>query len=310
MVALWSNEDKALENIYLEGYDIENGVLVRCEKPIPVRRIHTGYSKLYYDKRSLPDDVHSGILLAHNGLEAPDSVKKRLIPTLNDNIIGYMVVDGANFDNPDLHSCLLSAGIFNGNGFFVRKDNYLEKLPMFCASRYITYNRAWTERARIMKSADGADRFAKDVASGKLNQFLLKCLLFTCVEMQNHMRTFTGSDGRFYRNELCLDGTNGETIALRDIKELFISEKEKAILQQWEAVMQWAKKADNYNPALTYGVYQIFAELDTSHVDETTGNTVWDHVELHTALAGLKILAKEYYNSEIVPVLFEYDFLK
>lgn len=310
MVALWTNEDKVLEDIWLEGYDIENGDLVRYTTPIPVRRIHTGYSKLYYDKRTMTGDIHSGILLAHNGLEAPDNVKKRLIPTWNDNIIGYMVVDGANFDNPDLHSCLLSAGIFNGNGFFVRKDNYLEKLPMFCASRYITYNRAWTERARIMKSADGADRFAKDIASGKLKQFLLKCLLFTCVEMQNHMRTFTGSDGRFYRNELCFDSTNGETIALRDIKKLVVGDKEKAILQQWETVLYWAKKADNYNSTLTYGVYQIFAELDTSHVDETTGNTVWDHVELHTALAGLKTLVKDYYNSEITPLLFEYEFVK
>lgn len=310
MVALWTNEDKTLEDIWLEGYNIEGDNLVRYEKPIPVRRIHTGYSKLYYDKRTMSDDIHSGILLAHNGLEAPDSVKKRLIPTRNENIIGYMVVDGANFDNPDLHSCLLSAGIFNGNGFFLRKDNYLEKLPMFCASRYITYNREWTERARIMKSADGADRFVKDVASGKLKQFLLKCLLFTCVEMQNHMRTFTGSDGRFYRNELCLDGTNGETIALCDINDLAVGDKEKAIMQQWETVIHWAQKANNYNPTLTYGVYQIFAELDTSHVDETTGKIVWDHVELHTALTGLKTLVKEYYNTEIVPVLFEYEFVK
>ena len=310
MVALWTNENKVLEDISLDGYDIENGALVKYGKPIPVRRIHTGYSKQYYDKRTMPGDVHSGILLAHNGLEASGSVKKRLIPTWNDNIIGYMVVDGANFDNPDLHSCLLSAGIFNGNGFFVRKDNYLEKLPMFCASRYITYNRSWTERARIMKSADGADRFAKDVANGKLNQFLLKCLLFTCVETQNHMRTFMGSDGRFYRNELCLDNTNGETIALGDIKNLIIDKKESVLLQQWNTVLHWAKQANNYNSSLTYGVYQIASELDTSYIDEVTGKTVWDHVELHTALTGLKGLVKEYYNSEIVPVLFTYDFLK
>lgn len=87
-------------------------------------------------------------------------------------------------------------------------------------------------------------------------------------------------------------------------------DREKAILNQWETVLQWAKKAENYSPSLTYGVYQIYAELDTSHVDETTGNTIWDNVELHTALAGLKTLVKDYYNSEIVPVLFEYEFIK
>ena len=224
--------------------------------------------------------------------------------------MGYMVAHSSGFDNPDLDSSLLVAARYDGNGFFLRKDNYLEKLPMFCASRYITYNRAWTERARIMKSADGAERYRADVASGKLTQFLLKCLLFTCLEMQNHMRTFTGSDGRFYRNELCFDGTNGETIALRDIKSLAVSKKEDELFKQWETVLYWAKQAEGYNSALTYGVYQIFAELDTSHIDEATGSTVWDNVELHTALTGLKTRVKEYYNSEIVPMLFEYEYLK
>ncbi len=57
-------------------------------------------------------------------------------------------------------------------------------------------------------------------------------------------------------------------------------------------------------------IYQIYAELDTSHIDETTGDTVWDNIELHTALKGLKTLVKDYYNSEIVPTLYEYEFLK
>ena len=308
MCACWSNEDMALEEFTLNGYDIlPDGTLSECVK-LPVKRIYETYSAQYYDKRIFSNDADGTVVLGFDGKECAS--KGRIVPKLNDNILGYMTIDTSGFDNPDIHASLLSAALYNAHGFFLRKDNYLEKLPMFCASRYITYNRAWTERARIMKSADGADRYNADVASGKLAQFLLKCLLFTCTEMQNHMRTFTGSDGRFYRNELCLDGTNGETIALRDIKGLLLGYKEKAILKQWEAVLQWAKKAENYNPALTYGVYQIFAELDTSHVDETTGNIIWDNVELHTALAGLKTLVKDYYNSEIVPVLFEYEFLK
>lgn len=189
-------------------------------------------------------------------------------------------------------------------------ESYLEKLPMFAASRYITYNREWTERARIMKSADGAERFARDVKNGKLTQFLLKCLLFTCLEMQNHMRTFTGSDGRFYRNELCLDTTNGETLASADISKLNTNDREKELLHQWEQVLHYARQSDNYDPAITYGVYQIFTELDTSHKDEKTGDTVWENIELHTALQALKSLIKAYYNEEIVPALFEYEFLK
>lgn len=186
----------------------------------------------------------------------------------------------------------------------LHKDNYLTKLPMFCASRYITYNRQWTERARIMKSADGADRFNKNI--NNLDQWLRKCLLFTCLEMQNHMRSFTGSDGRFYRNELCLDG---DTIASKDLAKLNTNDTEKQLLAQWQHLMAEVKKTKEYNKALTYGVYQIFAEIDTSYKDDD-GNTVWNNLEVHSALQTLKNLVKEYYNKEIVPKLFEHEFLK
>ena len=309
MCAYWGQAEANIDNIEIHGYDIAPNETLDDFGMLCVKRIHTMYSKTYYDKRTFPDDTENGVLLQHDGGLAVNQ-KMRIKPLFNNNIMGYLVVDGPGFDNPDLHAVLIRAGIYNGNGFFLRKDNYLEKLPMFCASRYITYNRVWTERARIMKSADGADRYRADVASGKLTQFLLKCLLFTCLETQNHMRTFTGSDGRFYRNELCFDGTNGETIALQDIKALLVSGKETELLEQWETVLHWAKQAKNYDPALTYGVYQISSELDTSHKDEVTGDTVWENVELHTALVGLKTLVKEYYNSEIVPILFEYEYLK
>lgn len=310
MCAYWSNEQGTEKEIEISAFDIEpiKGVLVPCGS-LPVKQIFSTYSQKYYDKRVIPADQRIGILAGLNGIEKVGG-KQRNRPATSSEIMGYMVAHSSGFDNPDLDSSLLVAARYDGNGFFLRKDNYLEKLPMFCASRYITYNRAWTERARIMKSADGADRYNSDVKKGKLAQFLLKCLLFTCTEMQNHMRTFTGSDGRFYRNELCLDSTNGETIALRDIKTLSANEKEQDILKQWETVLQWAKRAENYNPALTYGVYQIFAELDTSHTDKTTGDTIWDNIELHSALSGLKTLVKDYYNSEIVPTLFKYEFLK
>lgn len=309
MVALWANiDDKDTDEILIHGYDIsKDGDLVDYGY-LPVKKIYSGYSKKYYDKRVDPSDT-IGIACYSDGLEETTR-KLDLKPKYNDNIIGYLAPKGNGFDKPDLNCTLTRTAFYNAHGFYLRADNYLEKLPMFCASRYITYNRAWTERARIMKSADGAEKFDEDVANGKLQQFLLKCLLFTCLEMQNHMRTFTGSDGRFYRNELCLDGTNEETIALRDLKKLTVTEKEAALLKQWETVLSYARETDNYDSTLTYGVYQIFAELDTSHKDDATGETVWEHLELHTALTGLKTLVKEYYNSEIVPVLFEYEFLK
>lgn len=316
MCALWANiNDVTTDTFMLTGYNIVDGKLEEHPEKLPVKRIYKSFSDKYYDKRTFETDIQTGILVGYNGLEATE-VKRTFKPLIGKNILGYMVVDSSGFDNPDLYSCLLVAGLYKGHGFFLRSDNYLEKLPMFCTSRYITYNRGWTERARIMKSADGSAKFAHDVASGKLKPFLLKCLLFTCFETQNHMRTFTGSDGRFYRNELCFDTTNGETLASRDIKGLTLNAAERALMTQWNTVFKYAKLAkpnehgNGYNPSWTYGVYQIYAELDTSYKDEAMDKIVYDNVELHTALNALKELVKAYYNTEIVPTLFKYEYLK
>ena len=307
MCVLWSNEPANLDSVELRGYNIDaHKTLVDCGI-LPVSRVHSMFSQKFYDKRGFADD-EPGIIAEFDGTESCRK-PQGIVPIANNNMLGYLAVKGNNFDNPDASVHLLRVGEYDGHGFYVRSDSYLEKLPMFCASRYITYNREWTERARIMKSGDGANRFNADVASGKLDQWLRKCLLFTCVEMQNHMRTFTGSDSRFYRNELCMDTTNGPTVASEDLKKLVCGPAEQRIINQWKTLMDAVKQTDEYDPALTYGVYQIFAEIDTSYKDDE-GNTVWNNVEVHSALQTLKTLVKEYYNTEIVPTLFEYEFLK
>lgn len=309
MVALWSNEDDATTHSFdLHAFNIEQDRL-KDDGLIKIERIFTNYSKLYYDNRKFANDVENGILTGLDGREADSSVKKRIRALFNENLVGYLVADGAGFDNPDLHSSLLVAGRYNGNGFFLRKDNFMEKLPMFAASRYITYNRTWTERARIMKSADGSDGYLKAVGKGKIFANLQKILLFTCLETQNHMRSFTGSDGRFYRNHLCLDCTNGNTLAKDKLVAFEPNEREQQLLKQWELVLENAKKTKKYDHALTYGVYQIIDELNTSYKDEK-GKTVYDYPELNGHLNTLKQLVKKYYLDEIVPFLFEYQFLK
>lgn len=304
---LWANvDDNKTEEFCLHGIDLAKDNSFVVSEKLAIKKIHTLYSERYNDNRKFEGDT-DGITLGLDGLESEN--EPRIKSVFNSNMLGYMIVGSSGFDKPDLESSLLVAGCYRGNGFFVRKDNYLEKLPMFAASRYITYNRAWTERSRIMKSADGADRFFKDVQNGKLSQFLLKCLLFTVFETQNHFRSFKGSDGRFYRNELCLDTTNGETIASRDLQNLELNEREKEMLAVWNLILESAKQTKRYDNALTYGVYQIIKELDTVHNDDK-GKKIPDYPELHGHLATLKTKLKAYYNKEIVPVLFEYELLK
>ena len=134
----------------------------------------------------------------------------------NKNIIGYLAVDSTGFDNPRLHACLTRAAKYNGNGFFIREGNFLEKLPLFAASRYTDHINDWTIMPMVMKSGDKKKEFEKDVAEGKLNDFLCKCLIWTHFTHYGHMRSMNGSDGKLYLNKLCFDG---DILAAKKLQE-------------------------------------------------------------------------------------------
>lgn len=312
MVALWSNENaENLDCFDISAYDInaENQLVYVGE--LPIRKIHSQFSEQYFEKRKFADDLlNEGILCSKDGTERIERRKDYLKPKYNKNIIGYMGVYSSGFDNPDNMASLLVAGRYDGHGFYLRNDNFLEKLPMFAASRYITYNRNWTERSRIMKSGDGADKYKKDVKNGKLNNYLLKCLLFTILEPQNHMRELLGSDGRHYKNQICLDNSNGMTLASEKLQLMNYNEEEKKLLTLWEKILSQAKLTANYNSSFNYGLYQIKTELNTYHIDIDTGDNIPDYPELNGNIETLASLVKEYYLNEIVPTLFKYEFLK
>lgn len=310
MCALWENtSDNETTELLLEGYDIIDGIIQTTPIQLSVKKVFTSLASKYYDKRVFETDTLDGICANLNGTEyikQNESVRK----LYNDNIVCFLCANSTGFDNPDLNSGMTTVGRYDGHGFFVRRDNYLEKMPLFAASRYITYHRTWTERTRIMKTGDGYDKFITAVHSNSIEQMLLKCLLFNCLEMQNHCLSFQGSDGRYYRNQMCLDTTNGETIASQDISRLKKGKRESELISQWNKVLKSAKKTKNYNSNINYGVYQIFTDLNTFYKDEEEGSIVYDYPELNGNLTTLKTLVKKYYQTEIVPFLFEYEFLK
>lgn len=93
-----------------------------------------------------------------------------------------------------------------------------------------------------------------------------------------------GSDGRFYRNELSQDNSNGDTLATVNLAKLKQGSKETALFEQ---VLTEAKKTENYNSKLTYSVYQIIDELNTSEKDEND-KTIYNYPELNGHLNTLK----------------------
>ena len=126
MVALWSNQNAKIEEFVLDGYDIKDDKLV-VYKDIPIKRIYSLFSDVYYDKRVFTSDKDDGIVSEGSGLEVNHAVKVRVKPKYNKNIVGYLVANSSGFDNPDLQTSLACVAKYNGNGFYLRKDNYLEK---------------------------------------------------------------------------------------------------------------------------------------------------------------------------------------
>gem|GEM_PF-6577872 len=71
----------------------------------------------------------------------------------------------------------------------------LKKLPLFCAK---LYPQKCYEKDVYFTTSDGGLGYTKDA------EFLKSCFIFTCLSQRNKCISFTGGDGRFYRNELCL----------------------------------------------------------------------------------------------------------
>ena len=318
---LWSNEDDVMTKKFnLQAYDIDDNKPV-YEGTIAVKQIDSIFSEKYYDNRTDGTDAFDGIVSNLDGTETIGTTKKiRANKTFNENIIGYMAIDAAGFDNPRLHACFTRNEKFNGNGFNVRKDNFLEKLPCFAASRYTDNCNDWKIMSMVMKSGDKAEQYHADVKAGKLDAFLCKVLIWTGLTHYAHMRSLNGSDCRFYKNEICFDNLNGKTTLAYQALQAFIangyelSDEENALFDKWNAILQELESTAEYDPDYTYGLYQIDEEVNIKiqqgFKKNGDPNMVTKYGDLNNLIKEMKAMLKTYYMNNLVETLFEYEFLK
>jgi hypothetical protein len=296
----WQNIDEEIDKLTLSALDIdtkndsgqEEKKIVDLNKNMEVFKVKTTLTP-YYEKRKFKDDKIDGIYSESNGYEADRKTSTTAI--FNENILGYMFAGGYSVDAK--HITLVRVTIFNGRGFYLREDNFLEKLPLFAAKLYPQKN--WYERDIYFTTADGGGSYIKDT------NFLKSCLIFTCLSPRNHCLSFNGSDKRFYQNELCFDL---DTIASKTLKKYKLSKDEKDLIHLFYEILKEVKKTKNYNPEYKYGTYQIDVELNTSHKNEET--IIYDYPELNTKLIELKTKLSNYYGSKIQSKLFQYKLLK
>ena len=305
---LWSNEDDFQTDVWpLDVYDANDKEAFICEAmPQIIVKSSNESVAVFNDKRSFDDDEDSNIICNSDGTELPGWSHKTKKSIYNDNIIAYMAANGFTADAKHryLMRCGYKTGIEQSFGFMVRSDNYLQKLPMWVSKLFPQDE--WYEKDVYNNTADGGDAYTKD------REFLKSCLIYTCLSNQNKCLSFTGSDGRYYRNELCFDTTNGDTLASADLALMAHDTESKRLLTLWDNILTEAKKTADYDPKLTYGVYQIIKELNTSHEEGsgTSKKTVYDYPTLNGYLVALRDALKAYYKSHITDKMFKYELLK
>lgn len=299
---LWSNVDDFItETFNFPAYNIEDEMIVHVAD-VTVKKVHNTFIN-YYDKRSFMDDTECSVWCGSDGNEMPFSKRIDTKSVYNDNIICVLGAPGFNLDA--MKRCLVRQQFYrHGLVFYVRKDNYLHKLPLWVAKLLPQDN--WYDKDLYNTTSDGGDAYTHD------ENFLKSCLIYTCLSNQNKCLSFTGSDGRYYRNELCFDTTNGDTVASVDLARMSLDEEEKELLKLWKDILEEAKKTKEYKKELTYGVYQITKELNTSQKigSGKSKKTVYDYPILNGYLEALRINLKKYYKSHITEKMFKYELLK
>ena len=298
---LWQNINDSREKLTFKTFDIDTKRTPEQEDDEIVGLLDIEIKKTkktlepFFDKRSFPNDVKTNVYFENDGKETTGR-KTDGKSYVNDNIIGYLVVKGFAVTQHDVY--LLRGTRYNIRGFYLRSDNFVDKLPLFAAKLYPQKN--WYERDVYFTTADGGERYLKD------KNFLKTCFIFACLSQRNHCRSFDGSDGRFYKNELCFDKG---TVASNTLKNYKLTKEEQDLLDTFADTLAKAKSTKTYNRKYTYGTYQIDEELNTRYKNEND-EWIYDYPELNTAINSLKTKLAKYYEAVIQPKLFEYELLK
>lgn len=302
---LWTNEDDLTASSWkLEVHDIDDDNNIQnLNKDIIVKSVKYPPSK-YADLRKFENDVETTVSCASNGYPIIGyQYKKGRKPIYNDNNIAYMTAINfpINAVNYRLTRCNTKSELEQSFGFHLRKDNYFEKLPVWCSKLFSQDE--WYDRDVYFSTSDGGDTYTKDI------DFLKSCLIYTCLSNQNKCLTFDGSDGRHYQNELCFDKN---TLASNDLSKMKLDDEEKELLKLWNEILKQAKDTGKCIDGYTYGIYQITKEINTFKVVGTgkTKKRVYDYPQLNGNLETLKTKLKAYYKSHITDKLFKYELLK
>ncbi len=311
----WENVDDTRESITLPAYDIENNQIQKVTD-VTVRKVHKTVNGTLFDKRPFVKCSTNGIYSASTGLEG-----KKLSATATENIysdemIAYLFLVGFSFDAKHIYLTRNTLN-YRKNGFYVRRDNFEKKLPLFCAKAFPQDK--WYETDVYSTSGDGGSKYEADT------DFLKRCLIWTCLTHKNRCRSLDGSDGRLYLNELCFDKDTAAFSMILKWKDMGISftNDEDRLITEFNDILAEIKRKDKvtnqyvyeeYNERYKYGIFQIDDEINISVVVgyDKQGNEKFGpkYGDLNNMLSSFKKKVQLYYNTNIVSDLLKYELLK
>lgn len=295
---LWSNVNSNDNSWKLEAYEIKDNEVVYI-KDVTIKEVNKPISD-YNDKRKFTDDTESNIVCQSDGREKKGWKNNKKYAIANNNIIGYIAINGYSIDAKHRYLLRLAywVGVEQSFGYYLRKDNYLLHLPLFCAKLYP--QNCWHKKDVYFTSSDKGNEYCLD------KNLIKSCLIYVCLCEENKCMTILASNGIMYQNELCLYPSS---IAYNDLLTMNLSETERDILSTWDKILKEIKLNCRYKDDIKYGTYQIKEELNTFYENDK-GIKVFDYPELNGYLISLKNQLRKYYEQGIEPLLFKYELIK
>lgn len=297
LCGLWAAREGISPEMWASAWDMEEGKVFYCGG-VEVKRVSVPVSAFRETREPALPVFASRSGFVEGGVPEKD-------------FMGYLVLSDDPF--------LLFGALRQRHGFYLWKDTFLEKLPLFSAARYAALCKDWWDTAGL--SGDGLGAYIHDVKSGALKSFLLKNLLFCCLDNHNRIRSQRscvridsprsgvrtdsqqngagGNEEYLYVNEIALDRKDQKpTVALALLSSMVLNHFEQDMVRLWRDILKEARKSDRYKPEYTYTPYQVSLEI-APWVDG-----------MQKKLKKLQKMLERYYMDEIVEIIFKYKILK
>lgn len=306
---------------FTAAIDIVNGSPIVVAEDIIVRKSYNNLSKTMYDRRKIErtNDNDNGILVSVQGNEnLSGTTVRRVKPISSEHVVGYMDSHSFELENGGQITKLLVAAVYDGNGCYLWDDDWITRIPAFSAGFYKCITNKWYDSI-YSKSGDGAERYFADIKEGKLNNWLIKNMIWVCMTRNAKMYSLNGSDGRKYINQLCFgQNTLADEILSKAFEHDFeYNDKERELFNCWNRILTAVKETEEYTEheedGFTYGTHMIVQEICKEY---TTINSDGEEVKLrknNEIYENIKDFEKKldtYYISNIAPTLKEYEFIK